>query len=54
MISIEFEVGDKTNTYTVLCDGIPLCYTTNDDDGMKLMIAVARMERSHAECLRAL
>ena len=32
------------NHYTVICDGAPFCYTDSDDDGMKLKIALAKME----------
>lgn len=37
---IDFAVGDKSNTYTVLSDDSPWCVASNDEDGLKLMIAL--------------
>ena len=44
-IGIRFEVrpAGKQSLYLVRVDGQVIMYTQNDDDGFKLMIAIARM-----------
>lgn len=47
MLTLQFEVGTKQNSYTILVDGNEYCTTTNDEDGLKLMIAVALLKGPH-------
>ena len=47
MLTLQFEVGTNQNSYTILVDGHKYCNTSNDDDGLKLMIAVAILKGNH-------
>ena len=39
--------GDRS-VYNVMADGELLCSTCNDDDGMKLMVAIRKLEAGRA------
>ena len=49
MLTVQFEVGINQNSYTILVDGKIYCTTSNDDDGLKLMIAVALLKGTQNE-----
>jgi hypothetical protein len=38
------ELGPRVNHYRVVIDGETFCYTSNDDNGLKLGIAIAILE----------
>ena len=44
MTTLQFEVAAQHHSYTILIDGTAFCTTSNDDDGLKLMIAVAILQ----------
>ena len=44
MTTLQFEVGINHNSYIIYVDGNKFCTTSNDDDGLKLMIAVAILQ----------
>ena len=49
MLTVQFEVAAQHNAYTILIDGTAYCTTSNDDDGLKLMIAVALLKGTQNE-----
>ena len=48
MITVEFDIREQHNTYTILIDGAAFCTASNDNDGFKLMAAIAILEAKGA------
>ena len=48
MITVEFDIHEHHNSYTILIDGAAFCTASNDNDGFKLMAAIAILEAKGA------
>ena len=48
MITVQFDIHEQHNSYTILIDGAAFCTASNDDDGFKLMAAIAILEAKGA------
>lgn len=49
MITLQFELATKHNSYTILVDGNAFCTALNDYDGLKLMIALETLKAKQNE-----
>ena len=52
-VILKTQLGVRVNHYCVLVDGAVWCETSVDDEGLKLAVAIAKLEARRMELIRA-